>query len=87
MLTLADVTKTKKKTKKKLAKRHGNKIHNNSVAQPKTIPAMIIWDVIKLSLKKQFHALVRDRVFAASLFWLFARSVNNLRCVCIEKPD
>ena len=48
---------------------------------------MIIWDGIKLSLKKQFHALVKDRVCAAGLFWLFEYSVNNLRCICIEKPD
>ena len=40
------------KKKKKLAKKHENKIHNNSVAQPKKIPAMIIWNGIKLSLKK-----------------------------------
>ena len=73
--------------KKKRAKRHENKIHNNSVAQPKKIPDIIIWDGIKLSLKKQFHALVKDRVCAAGLFWLFECSVNNLRCICIEKPD
>ena len=73
--------------KKKWAKKHENKIHNNSVAQPKKIPDIIIWNGIKLSLKKKFHAPVKDRVCAAGLFWLFVCSVNNLRCICIEKPD
>ena len=47
-------------SKKKRAKRNENKVHNNSVPAPQKIPAMIIWDGVKLSVKKHTHAVVKD---------------------------
>ena len=55
-------------SKKKRAKRNENKVHNNSVPAPQKIPAMIIWDGVKLSVKKQTHAAVKDRVCTDSAF-------------------
>ena len=57
-----------KKKKKKRAKRNENKVHDNSVAAPQKIPAMIIWDGVKLSLKKKTHAAVKDRVCTDSAY-------------------
>ena len=55
-------------SKKKRAKRNEYKVHNNSVPAPQKIPAMIIWDGVKLSVKKQTHAAVKDRVCTDSAF-------------------
>ena len=54
--------------KKKRAKRNENKVHNNSVPAPQKIPAMIIWDGVKLSVKKQTHAIVKGRVCTDSAY-------------------
>ena len=50
------------KKKKKRAKRNENKVQNNSVPEPQKIPAMIILDGVKLSVKKQTHAVFKGRV-------------------------
>ena len=55
-------------SKKKRAKRNENKVHNNSVPAPQKIPAMIIWDGVKLSVKKQTHAVVKGRVCTDSVY-------------------
>ena len=55
-------------SKKKRAKRNENKVHNNSVPAPQKIPAMIIWDGVKLSVKKQTHAIVKGRVCTDSAY-------------------
>ena len=44
---------------------------------------MIIWDGIKLRLKKKLHAPVKDRVCADGSFWQVACSENNLRGIYI----
>ena len=46
---------------------------------------MIIWDGIKLRLKKKLHAPVKDRVCADGSFWQVACSENNLRGIYIYK--
>ena len=63
--------------KKKRAKRNENKVHNNSVPAPQKIPAMIIWDGVKLSVKKQTHAIVKGRVCTDSVYIYV--------CVCVCK--
>ena len=69
MLTLAGQRRCqKKKKKKKRGKRNENKVYNISVPEPQKIPAMIIWDGVKLSVKKQTHAAVKDRVCTDSAF-------------------
>ena len=62
--------------------RDESKVHNNSVAEPQKILALITWNGIELGLKKrQTHAAVKDRVCADGSFWLVARRINNLRYI------
>ena len=68
-------------SKKKRAKRNENKVHNNSVPAPQKIPAMIIWDGVKLSVKKQTHAFVKGRVCTDSAYIYIYIYV----CVCVCK--
>ena len=65
-------------SKKKRAKRNENKVHNNSVPAPQKIPAMITWDGVKLSVKKQTHAVVKGRVCTDSAY------VYICVCVCVK---
>ena len=66
-------------SKKKRAKRNENKVHNNSVPAPQKIPAMIIWDGVKLSVRKQTHAVVKGRVCTDSVYIYV--------CVCVSNFD
>ena len=49
----------------------------------KKIPAMIIWDGVKLSVKKQTHAFVKGRVCTDSAYIYIYVCVCLCVCVCV----
>ena len=63
---------------KKRGKRNENKVHNNSAPEPQKIPAMIIRDGVKLSVKTQTHAAVKGRVCTDSVY------IYICVCVCVK---